>query len=52
MEETLTNCVLGGILVGFSLGIVLTCGCSTGGLDILGLWLAKKGKASAWGASA
>lgn len=48
----LTNCVLGGILVGFSLGIVLTCGCSTGGLDILGLWLAKKGKASAWGASA
>ena len=44
VEETLTNCVLGGILVGFSLGIVLTCGCSTGGLDILGLWLAKKGK--------
>lgn len=40
VEETLTNCVLGGILVGFSLGIVLTCGCSTGGLDILGLWLA------------
>ena len=44
VEETLTSCVLGGILVGFSLGIVLTCGCSTGGLDILGLWLAKKGK--------
>ena len=44
VEETLTNCVRGGILVGFSLGIVLTCGCSTGGLDILGLWLAKKGK--------
>jgi len=44
VEETLTSCVLGGILVGFSLGVVLTCGCSTGGLDILGLWLAKKGK--------
>ena len=44
VEETLTSCVLGGILVGFSLGIVLTCGCSTGGLDILGLCLAKKGK--------
>ena len=44
VEETLTNCVLGGILVGFSLGIVLTCGCSTGGLDIVGLCLAKKGK--------
>ena len=44
VEETLTSCVLGGILVGFSLGVVLTCGCSTGGLDILGLWLAKKGR--------
>lgn len=44
VEETLTSCVLGGILVGFSLGVVLTCGCSTGGLDILGLWLAKRGK--------
>ncbi len=44
VEETLTNCVVGGILVGFSLGMVLTCGCSTGGLDILGLYLAKKGK--------
>lgn len=43
VEETLTSCVLGGIIVGFSLGIVLTCGCSTGGLDILGLCLAKKG---------
>ena len=50
VEETLTNCVLGGILVGFSLGIVLTCGCSTGGLDILGLWLAKKGKGFSVGA--
>ena len=43
VEETLTNCVLGGILVGFSLGIVLTCGCSTGGLDIIGLCLSKRG---------
>ena len=34
VEETLTNCVLGGILVGFSLGIVLTCGCSTGGAAV------------------
>ena len=43
VEETLTNCVLGGILVGFSLGIVLTCGCSTGGLDVVGLCLTKRG---------
>lgn len=42
VEETLTSCVLGGIIVGFSLGIVLTCGCSSGGLDILGLCIAKK----------
>lgn len=44
VEETLTSCVVGGILVGFSLGVVLTCGCSTGGLDILGIYLAKQGK--------
>ena len=43
VEEMLTNCVLGGILVGFSLGIVLTCGCSTGGLDVVGLCLTKRG---------
>ena len=44
LEERLAACVVGGILCGFALGLALTCGCSTGGLDILGLWLAKKGK--------
>ena len=34
----------GGIISGFSGGIILTCGCSTGGLDVLGLYLSKKGK--------
>ena len=43
VEETLTSCVIGGILCGFSIGLTLTCGCSTGGLDIVGLWLAKRG---------
>ena len=28
--------------MGFAAGLVLTCGCSTGGLDILGLYLSKK----------
>lgn len=35
--------MVGGILAGFASGLVLTCGCSTGGLDILGLYLSKKG---------
>ena len=28
--------------MGFAAGLVLSCGCSTGGLDILGLYLSKK----------
>lgn len=43
IPDPLTSCMIGGILVGFSAGLVLTCGCSTGGLDILGLYLSKKG---------
>ncbi len=43
IPDMLTSCMVGGILVGFSAGLVLTCGCSTGGLDILGLCLSKKG---------
>lgn len=42
IPDPLTNCMIGGILVGFAAGLVLTCGCSTGGLDILGLYLSKK----------
>ena len=42
IPDPLTSCMIGGILVGFSAGLVLTCGCSTGGLDILGLYLSKK----------
>lgn len=43
LEERLASCVVGGIICGFSLGITLTCGCSSGGLDVIGLWLTKKG---------
>ena len=44
IADKLTSCLVGGIISGFSGGIILTCGCSTGGLDILGLYLSKKGK--------
>lgn len=43
LEERLACCLVGGIIGGFGLGLTLTCGCSSGGLDILGLWLAKRG---------
>ena len=44
IPDILTSCMVGGILAGFSNGLVLTCGASCGGLDILGLYLSKKGK--------
>lgn len=43
VDDYLTGCLLGGILNGIGSGLVLTCGCSTGGLDILGLILSKRG---------
>lgn len=43
LEDVLTSCLIGGILVGVGSGIVLTCGCSGGGLDIFGLALSKRG---------
>lgn len=43
VEEPLTSCVIGGLICGFSIGLTLTCGCSSGGLDVIGLWLSKKG---------
>lgn len=45
VDERLAACVIGGIISGFALGLVLTCGCSTGGLDVVGLWLSRKGSA-------
>ncbi len=43
IDDYLTACLLGGILTGVGSGIVLTCGCSSGGLDIIGLCLSKRG---------
>lgn len=43
VEDILANCLVGGILTGVGCGIMLTCGCSSGGLDIVGLCLAKRG---------
>ena len=42
IADPLTSCLIGGLGVGFAAGLVLSCGCSTGGLDILGLYLSKK----------
>jgi uncharacterized membrane-anchored protein YitT (DUF2179 family) len=41
--DYLTACLLGGILAGVGNGIVLTCGGSGGGLDVVGLCLSKRG---------
>lgn len=43
VDDMLTACLLGGILTGVGSGIVLTCGCSSGGLDLVGLCLSKRG---------
>lgn len=43
VDDTLTCAVLGGMLNGFACGLILTCGNSSGGLDIIGLTLSKKG---------
>lgn len=43
VSDMLTACLLGGILTGVGSGIILTCGCSGGGLDVVGLCLSKRG---------
>lgn len=42
IEDTLTSCLVGGLFAGFGNGLVLTCGSSGGGFDIVGLCLSKK----------
>lgn len=44
IPDMLTSCMVGGILVGFSGGLVLSCGCSTGGLDNSGTVSQQKGQ--------
>ena len=45
VEDYLTACLLGGILAGIGSGIVLTCGGSGGGLDVVGLIMSKRDSA-------
>ena len=42
IEDPLTSVVVGAICVGVGDGMVLTCGCSVGGIDMLGVYLSKK----------
>ena len=42
LSDKLTNVLVGGLLGGAGLGIILSCGASTGGSDIIGLVIAKK----------
>ena len=42
VNDTLTNVLVGGLLGGAGLGMILSCGASTGGSDIIGLVMAKK----------
>lgn len=46
VDDMLLNILLGGILQGFACGLILTCGGSTGGTDVIGMYLTKKGKGS------
>ena len=42
LDDKLANIFVGGLLAGAGLGIILSCGASTGGSDIIGLVFAKK----------
>ena len=42
LEDTLLNCIVGGALSGFGVGITLRAGGSGGGLDIVGMYCAKR----------
>lgn len=43
VDDVLTGCLLGGVISGVGTGIALTSGCCGGGLDILSLYMSKKG---------
>lgn len=43
VADMLTGCLLGGVISGLGTGLVLTSGCCGGGLDALGLLMAKRG---------
>ena len=43
VDDVLTACLLGGVISGVGTGVALTSGCCGGGLDIVGLFMSKKG---------
>ena len=43
VEDMLTGCLLGGVISGTGVGLTLTSGCCGGGVDLMGLYLAKRG---------
>lgn len=42
VNDILTSCLVGGIIAGVGIGITLRAGASTGGADVIGLYLTKK----------
>lgn len=42
LTDTITSCLVGGVLAGLGTGLVLTCGCCGGGLDVLAMYMAQK----------
>ena len=42
LDDLLTNCLVGGILAGFGIGLCLRSGGSSGGTDILGVYISMK----------
>lgn len=46
IEDPLTSCIIGGLLFGFGVGLILRNGGSSGGVDIIGMFFAKKSNVS------
>ena len=44
LDDVLASCLIGGVITGFGIGIALRSGGSGGGLDILGIYFARKFK--------
>ncbi len=49
VDDYLTSVLLGGIISGFGIGIILLAGGCGGGIDIIGVWAAKKYKSASVG---
>lgn len=42
VNDTLSACIIGGIIAGFGMGMILRAGASGGGLDVIGVYYTKK----------